>query len=89
MSVLDAQLGDAPDLRPEGVPDHGSSPRVKSPGRSLAELALVLVGIVALSMVNGQVDLLIVIACLVVVPLLTMPLILAITWRKYAHSTRK
>ena len=66
MSVLDAQLGDAPDLRPEGVPDHGSSPRVKSPGRSLAELALVLVGIVALSMVTGQVDLLIVIACLVV-----------------------
>lgn len=30
-----------------------------------------------------------VIACLVVVPLLTMPLILAITWRKYAHPTRK
>jgi hypothetical protein len=30
-----------------------------------------------------------VIACLVVVPLLTLPIILAITWSIYAHSTRK
>ena len=65
MSVLDAPVGGAPDLRPDGDADEGSARQVKSPARSLAELALVLVGVVALSMATGQVDLLIVIACLV------------------------
>ena len=30
-----------------------------------------------------------VVACLVALPFLTMPVILAITWRKYAHPARK
>ena len=66
MSVVDTTVGGAPDLLSTGGPDDGSGRRVKSPARSLAELGLVLVAVIALSIATGQVDLLIVIACLVV-----------------------
>jgi len=66
VSLLDAPVGGgAPDLAPDG-PEDGAAGRAKSPARSLAELLAVVAGVVVLSVVTGQMDLLIVIACLVV-----------------------
>ena len=62
MSVLDTPVGKAEDPMPD---DHTEAPS-KSAARSMVELGLVMVSVVALAVVTRQVALLVVVVCLIV-----------------------